>query len=208
MKLTSVPIAAAAALALSLPAPAFAQSSDAPGRGADDVRTNQQLMDRVNSLPVVADPKAPATNRAPLGTYPIRRGIILMTPDKFMGLPLGHAAIVYTRDKVVESVSQGVIWGPNNWNRSKDQAVAATVKATSNAQDEQAATWASHQRRKPYNYNYADKNTRSRFYCSQLVWAAFKDNFGINLDTPVAFPAVHPAELIVNDKVKVVYRKK
>ena len=44
---------------------------------------------------------------------------------------------------------------------------------------------------KPYNYNYFNVSTRKKFYCSQLVWAAFKDNYGIDLDTSDFGDAVH-----------------
>lgn len=43
--------------------------------------------------------------------YPVRKGVILVTPDKYKGLiPTGHAAIVYKVNKVVESLSKGVYY--------------------------------------------------------------------------------------------------
>lgn len=206
MKLISVPVAAVAALAVSLPTSAFAQSSDAP-RAQDD-RIMQKLVDRANSLPVVADPKA-ATTRGPIGSYPSRKGVILVTPDKYAGLAIGHAAIIFVDGKVTESLQNGVQWGKNNWNTAKSQAYATSVRATSATQDSTASTWASNQRGKPYNWFYWDVSRRDAFYCSQLVWAAFKDNFGINLNNPdVVGAAIHPMELVNTSKVYLIYRKK
>ena len=207
MKLISVPIAAAAALALSLPAPAFAQSSDAPGLGAAAARAQQTMVDRANSLPVVADPKAVGT-RSRLGSYPTRKGVILVTPDKYGIFNVGHAAIIFEDGKLTESVSDGVKWSENNW-REKTQVYGVAPHATSRAQDAAASTWASHQRGKPYNWVFTDVNTRSKFYCSQLVWAAFKDNFGVNLNRPdVMGDVVYPMELVTNGKVYLLYRQK
>lgn len=39
-------------------------------------------------------------------------------------------------------------------------------------------------------------DTRSKFYCSQLVWAAYKDALGIDLNTSTYGAAVHPLELV------------
>lgn len=44
-----------------------------------------------------------------IGTYPTRRGVILVTPDPYMNLiPTGHAAIVWDKQNVIESLSNGV----------------------------------------------------------------------------------------------------
>lgn len=46
------------------------------------------------------------------------------------------------------------------------------------------------------DYNYFDVKTRKRFYCSQLVWAAFKDRYKIDMNTSLFGKAVHPMELV------------
>lgn len=205
MKWISVSVAAAAVLALSLPAPAFAGSGDAPERA--HARTQQKLVDRANSLPVVADPKGVST-RSAIGSYPTRKGVILVTPDKYGIFNVGHAAIVFEDGKLTESVSTGVKWSPNDWKYHKTQIYGVAPRSTSRAQDAAASTWASHQRGKPYNWNFADVNTRSRFYCSQLVWAAFKDNFGVDLNRgDIAGHIIYPMELVTNGKVYLLYRK-
>ena len=65
------------------------------------------------------------------GTYPKRSGVIMVTSDKYKGLiPTGHAAIVYSKDTVVESLSQGVTTGDNKWNKSKKECWGVTTYNT------------------------------------------------------------------------------
>ena len=142
------------------------------------------------------------------GTYPTRKGVILVTDDYYKNLiPTGHAAIIYNKDQVVESVSDGVIIGKNDWNTSKTTCTAVTVIGTTTAEDAAAADWCYNQIGKKYNINYFNTNTRDKFYCSQLVWAAFLDNYGIDLDTSKFFNAVHTAELVASEHTKTIYEK-
>lgn len=136
-----------------------------------DESTTALLVQRANMRPVERDLKAAIKGghdgTAAYGSRPTRKGVILATPDKFKGLiPTGHAAIVWDRDQVIESLDAGVITGRNNWNITKTQAYGVTVRGTSVSQDARAADWAYSQRWKPYNINYLDIQTRSRFYCS------------------------------------------
>ena len=108
---------------------------------------------------------------------------------------------------MVESVSDGVIIGKNDWNTSKTTCTAVTVIGTTTAEDAAAADWCYNQIGKKYNINYFNTNTRDKFYCSQLVWAAFLDNYGIDLDTSKFFNAVHPAELVASEHTKTIYEK-
>lgn len=141
-------------------------------------------------------------------TYPTRRGVILVTADKYKDLiPLGHAAIVWTSTTVVESLTGGVVTGRNDWQTTRDTCYGVTTHGTTSAQDSQAASWCYNQIGKPYNFNYPDKWTRSRFYCSQLVYAAYKDLFNIDLDTLAYLSAVHPMELVNTSKTYTIYTK-
>ena len=52
--------------------------------------------------------------------YPTTKGRILVTGDAYKNLiPTGHAAIVYSQNRVVEALSNGVVTGKNDWNKSK-----------------------------------------------------------------------------------------
>lgn len=173
----------------------------APSQVAQDV-------EKANALTVVPDPKAPKT-RSAYGSYPTRKGVILATSDAYKGLiPTGHAAIIYTSSSVVESISNGVVIGKNNWNTSKNQAYGVTVSSTSSAQDAAAADYCYGKRGIKYNYSFFDINTRTAFYCSQLVYAAYKDKYGIDLNTGDYGTAIHPMELVNTSKTSLVYRKK
>lgn len=53
--------------------------------------------------------------------YPTTKDRILVTGDAYKNLiPTGHAAIVYSQNRVVEALSNGVVTGKNDWNKSKN----------------------------------------------------------------------------------------
>lgn len=140
--------------------------------------------------------------------YPTRYGVILVTEDKFKGLiPTGHAAIIWTSGAVIESLQNGVVIGPNDWNKSKSSCYGISVRGTTCEQDNKASNWCQSQCGKPYNYNYLNVSTRKKFYCSQLVWAAYMDKYGIDLDTSSFGNAIHPIELVNSSKTYTIYRK-
>lgn len=174
----------------------------------------QQLFEQISSQAIEFDKLAPVSTRSRrstvsgFGQYSTRTGVILVTPDKFLDiLPLGHSAIIRSSTSVVEATARGVVVGPNNWYRTKNKCYAVSVRDTTLEQDKVAARWCYAQRRKPYNFNYFNIWTRSRLYCSQLIWAAYLDNFGINLDTPAFDYAIHPLELIATPKTYMIYAK-
>lgn len=211
MKSRIVAILALATLFMS--AGHFASADTIEDQEAQELQAQQQAMiDEANAELIQPDKGAKSTSgdriMAPYGTYPTRAGVILVTSDFFKGLiPTGHAGIVYDSSSTIESVGNGVSVLKNNWHSTKNQAWGVTVNGLSDASDAQAAQWARNQVGKPYNYNYFNVNTRSKFYCSQLVWAAFKDNFGIDLNTWFAGSAIHPMELVATDKTYMVWRK-
>lgn len=139
-------------------------------------------------------------------SYPQRKGVILVTGDKYKGVvPLDHAAIIYSKDRVVESLENGVVWGSNDWNKKYNITTAVTVNSTTIEQDEAAANWCAGQIGKPYNFSFYNITTRSEFYCSQLVWASFYDLYGIDLNTSDFDIAIHPSELIATPKTRTIY---
>jgi uncharacterized protein YycO len=195
-------------------------------------QAKQKKAAKAKSKKIHKDKKKPSSNLGALGAagdYPTRAGVILVTSDAYKGLiPTGHAAIVVNASLVVEAMPNGVVFGPNAW-QGKGQAYAVTARTTTYAQDAQAAQWAIGKIGRPYNYDYWNTATRTKFYCSQLVWAAFKDNFKIDLNTSAynfwgfravctkytictAFPKhynpVHPLELVTNNKVFMIWRNK
>lgn len=142
------------------------------------------------------------------GNKPTTKGKILVTSDAYKNLiPTGHAAMVYSASQVVESVKAGVKWGKNNWEKNKSAVYGLIVVNGSINGSEAAATEYCRLRvnKYSYNYNYLDVWTRSRFYCSQLVWAAYYDTYGINLNTATFGEAIHPMELVNSPETILIY---
>lgn len=182
-----------------------------------DQAITDELIEQANNQIILEDKNADGTMsgaKAAFSTYSKRKGLILVTPDKLLGLiPTGHAAIGYSDAYVVESGSKGVELGKHNWNSSKSQTYQVSTLGTTTTQDAAVADWCYAKRGKPYNYNFFDINTRQKFYCSQLVWAGYKDKTGIDLNTsafsvPLVGNPVHPIELVNTSKTYLVYRKK
>lgn len=176
---------------------------------ADNVQENvAEAIDIADNKLVVADKGI--SNRAVSGTYPTRKGVILSTPTNASlgGVTfVGHSAIIYTSSTVVESLSKGVTTGSNNWNSVKTKCYGVTVANTTTAQDAKAADWCHEKIGCPYNYNFLNVATRSKFYCSQLIWAAFWDLYGIDLNANTLGKIITPMELVNSDNSFVIYRK-
>lgn len=173
----------------------------------------EKLIEEANQKEITIDTKAPTT-RASYGSYPTRKGVILVTDDAYKGVfEVGHAAIIYTGTSVVESnPDNGVEIGPNDWNKSKSQAYAVTVKGTTTAQDSTVANWCWNQRSKPYNWNFYRMDYRDKFYCSHLIRAGYLDLYNIDLDTSdfnvgSAMKAIHSMELVNTSQTSLIYRK-
>lgn len=147
-----------------------------------------------------------------LGSY----GDILVSTTTSSGSSAfaGHAAIVSSESSVtIESYAKD--WSPihqdgvqrygNDWANKSGAYLLRPYGATS-IQFSQAASYAASQVGKPYNWNFFDKNTTARFYCSQLVWHAWL-SAGIDVEAG-SFPnaVVAPADLIDSSNTYVVRR--
>lgn len=77
---------------------------------------------------------------------------------------------------------------------------------TNASQDATTADWAIRQVGKPYSLQYWNINRRDKFYCAHLVWAAFRDTAGVDLNTRAYGAAIHPMELVGNPKTAVIYK--
>lgn len=171
----------------------------------EDISTAIKL---ANERPVVADKGA--TGRSSSGTYPTRKGVILVTPNnESLGGKtfVGHSAIVYSSSYVVESLRKGVTLGKNDWKQSKSVCYAVTVHGTSVKQDAAAADYCYSKLGLDYNWIFTNIDTRKKFYCSQLIWASYKDMHGIDLNTSEYGEIIAPMELVNNDKTYIVYKK-
>ena len=117
------------------------------------------------------------------GTYPTRKGVILVTSTGKIANVVGHSAIVYSSGYVVESVKDGVIIGRNNWKTKKSNMVAVTVRSTTMKEDAKVSDWCRKQKGKKYNFDYYDIKKVKEYYCSQLIWAGFNNLYKIDLNT-------------------------
>lgn len=140
-------------------------------------------------------------------SYPTRNGVILVTTDGVSsGIGTGHAGIIWTSTTVVESfLNGGVQTKPNNWNTCYKSVYGVTTIGTTTSQDNEASNWCWRKTGLPYNWNFWDTSTRSKFYCSHLVWAAFKDLYGINTDDDGGI--VWPVDLVNSKNTTIVYSK-
>lgn len=158
------------------------------------------------------------SNGISLGTY----GDILVTYSfSSFGVDFavtGHAAIVSERKwETIESMpawfdsskKDGVWYYPNNWQR-RSKVYGVRVKNANANHYRAAAKYAQRQAddRKKYNLNFFNKGTTKTFYCSQLVWRAWK-NQGFEVDRMNLgdWEPVSPAELIGGANTYVFYRK-
>lgn len=185
----------------------------------------ERLVQEAAKLPVLPDPTIDDTGktegehtrvkRNAGNVYPTRKGVILVTPDKWKGVvPTGHAGIIYNEKLTVEANDPVVDYRKNDWNTSKKAVYALTVNKANESQQKSAADWCSKQVKKSYNLNYYDTKTRDKFYCSQLVRSAFLDLYNIDLNTSdyditSAFGsavAIHPMELVNSPETTIIYR--
>lgn len=174
-----------------------------------------EMLEDLKEETVVGDFKNPQLSRAKAGSWSWRDGVICVT-DSYASSPLynnGHAGIMATSrwyTTVEANPNDGVQFKNGDWpSRFKSNQVwQVGVTKTSVSQDQKAAAWAEKQIGKKYNKNFLNKGIRSSFYCSQLVWAAYKDTANIDLDTWRYAGAIHPFELHQTDKTTLIYRKK
>lgn len=183
------------------------------GQAEVDKSYNLFINTEKNKRIIYKDKKAVKTNGINLmessGTYPTRSGVILVTSDSnTLGIHYGHAGIVWNPSTTVESMKDGVQRLPNIWNSRYNNVKGISVNGTTLEQDEKASDWCDAQVGKPYNWNFFNTSTRSKFYCSQLVWAAYKDLYNINIDSKSSIPGVIiPVDLPNQSNVYTVYVK-
>lgn len=154
----------------------------------------QQLQDFENfedNLQLQPDKKLVITNSttggvstlATTGSYPTRKGSILVTDGLRVDSLVGHAGIVLSSSYTIESFpSGGVQYKYDKWTSRYSKVWGVSTSSTSAAQDVEAADWAVAQKGDPYNYIFTDIENTSKFYCSQLVYKAFKTKTGVNVN--------------------------
>lgn len=147
---------------------------------------------------------------ATLGTY----GDILVSLNIDSGSSgfAGHAAIVsssayYTIESYAKSFSpinaDGVQIYSNTW-RTRSGALLVRPHNAHSSQYSTAAAFASGKVGLPYNWNFFNKTTTDKYYCSQLVWQAWL-SAGINTETgSIPNGIIAPADLVNSSNTYVV----
>ncbi len=142
-----------------------------------------------------------------LGTY----GDILVSYDYSWGgvnvALVGHAAIVSNNSsKTVESkTGDGVQFRTNDWG-GRSKVYGLSVKGASLAKYRAAATYSERQEGKPYNWVLVNPWRTDQFYCSQLVWRAWKEQ-GIDVDYLKVDPIISPMELVKSNNTKIFHHR-
>lgn len=149
------------------------------------------------------------------GGYPTRKGTILVTKAFGVTSLTGHAGIVYNSNTSIESFPKifspkgqdGVYSYPNDWNTRYSSGYGVNVRGTSQAQDNDAADYSYRrfQERKPYNWTFTDTENGAKFYCSQLVYKAFKVMNGVNINHNGGI--VYPMDLVNSSNTYIVWSK-
>ena len=111
--------------------------------------------------------------------------------------------IVYSKSFIIESTDKGVVVSRNNWKTKKANVAAVTVRDTTIEQDCKVSDWCKKQKGSKYNYNYYSINSKGSYYCSQLIWAGYKNLYKINLNTKMydlgTKSAIGPFELVTKN---------
>lgn len=146
-------------------------------------------------------------SRAPMGSWSWRAGVICINDSKTSGFEHGHAGMIAPdnyRYSIVEAVPEGVRIRPGQWQDGKVWQVS--VKGTTGAQDNAVAQWAATKEGNPYHANFVDTSPRDRFYCSHLVWAAYKDVTGTDIGEGRWLSIIFPYELMNTNDTTLIYR--
>ncbi|KZM56636.1 MULTISPECIES: YiiX/YebB-like N1pC/P60 family cysteine hydrolase [Aeribacillus] len=202
-------------LSVILPAVSHANSTSSEDIVQQQLETFERVEKEIESDPELVQPdknsssynfKANNFQALAAPSYPKRKGVILVTKDGKFGSLVGHAGIIYSQTKTVESFPEkGVKTYDNDWNKKYKTVYAVTTKGTTVAQDAKAADRAYSHKGKPYNWEFTNINTTKKFYCSQLVYEAYKYSTGLNLNHGGGI--VFPIDLVNSSHTYIIYTK-
>lgn len=170
---------------------------------------SQKLFEEANNAPIVPDKGTEVTTYGISGSWSWRDGVICVSDSYTSFLNHGHAGIVaaapYYYATIEANPGSGVqpIYG--DWpSRYAPRIYQAGVIATSEAQDQQAAIKAASFIGKKYSIT-STLNSTSSFYCSQLVYQAYRLGAGVTL--PHGLPGIiTPSDLLHGGATSIIYR--
>lgn len=147
--------------------------------------------------------------RSVSGTWSWRDGVICVCDSYTSFLNHGHAGIVAAAPHYYSTIeanpNKGVQVVQGDWpSRFKPRVYQAGVISTSVAQDQKAAKKAASFLTKPYSL-LSTLTTTDTFYCSQLVYQAYRLGAGVSL--PHGLPGIiTPSDLLHAGATEVTYR--
>lgn len=116
-----------------------------------------------------------------------------------------HAAFVDSDpSKVLEVLPGGVQNGENDW-RTRYKKVLVLRPNLDKKTVTSAIEYGHTKIGTPFNFNFFDKTTTNKFYCSEFVWRCFM-NSGVDLDGNGG-KAVFPYDFIQSSRVSIVYKQ-
>ncbi|GAA0350285.1 hypothetical protein [Bacillus horti] len=116
------------------------------------------------------------------------KGNLFYETASTIGISHGHIGMYYSTATLIESVPSAGVRSLSRTNKKVDNgARIQSVKSSyaTSTQKTNAANWAYGRRGESYSYNFATNRQTSCVgakNCSKLVWCAFKDKAGIDLD--------------------------
>lgn len=193
-----------------------------------EVAAYEKNMEILKRKPLVVDVKN--RQRARIGSWSWRDGVICLTDGgkQVAFVNSWHAAIVVPQwyYAVVEAGPDNGVFqttSPNSDAKNNQfliryeskQVWQVGIKGTTVQQDWKAGEWAGKQVGKPYNKNvFGDIRRTDKFYCSQLVWAAYYYTCGYDLDMGANNSGngktwrIHPKEILDHPGTAIIYRKR
>lgn len=173
------------------------------------IEYSQNLFEEAQNTPIVPDKNVDSSNRAVSGTWSWRDGVICVSDSYTSFLNHGHAGIVaaapYYYSTIEANPDVGVQAIQGAWpSRFAPRIYQAGVVSTSVAQDQNVAIKAASFLGKPYSL-LSTLTTTDTFYCSQLVYQAYRLGAGVSL--PHGFPSIiTPSDLLHAGATEIIYR--
>lgn len=170
---------------------------------------SQNLFEEAQKAPIVPDKMDNGFTRSVSGTWSWRDGVICVCDSYTSFLNHGHAGIVAAAPHYYSTIeanpNKGVQVVRGDWpSRFKPRVYQAGVISTSVAQDQKAAKKAASFLEKPYSL-LSTLTTTDTFYCSQLVYQAYRLGAGVSL--PHGLPGIiTPSDLLHAGATEVTYR--
>ena len=153
------------------------------------------------------------------GVFPAgENGDVLITQDSssVSWIPfIGHAGMIKDKqygETVESNPERGVFFGTYDDQWAGKHSLCIMECTEVNDHDRlRALEWAVAQEGKPYNYNFFDRYREDCFYCSQLVWFAYRHGGNTDLCDgdvwPVIYNCVSPAVLYRSQYLTAVYER-